>query len=394
MNRKKLYSGVLVSSALVMLTACGGSEVKPAVEEAKVKAKEVITPEKVEKAKEKAVEVIQKAKSESKPVAKVEAVKRDLDKPVAKVEAVKSDVAQSVEKAETVKAEAKPAAVKKVNASTAKLGARNPTKNRVASEKELKQKVSYARMMFMSKSSKRVAASNNEQAKAMLSDSKSKMEKAKVLLEGGDLQAAQSEIDDSMRLFNAAAIMVPSASVIAEQRKRYESLLKELSANRVTHQENFDRMVKKSGKEAGVEYDTEQVDTLIEEAAKMAVEKDYESAAATVDSANRMVNAATSDMLHDQIITYELNLDTPEGEWAYELDRYLGYEELIPVAIENKKPKKSLMFLINRNVKKGNEMAATAKETADSGDYPRAIAMILDATKEIRKALRLMGVKQ
>ncbi|VAW88595.1 hypothetical protein MNBD_GAMMA18-152 [hydrothermal vent metagenome] len=394
MNRKRFYSGVLVGSALVMLTACGGSEVKPVVEEAKVKAKEVITPEKVEKAKEKVIEAVQKIKSEPKSVAKVEAVKKDLDKPVAKVEAVKSDVAQSVEKAETVKAEVKPAAVKKVNASTAKLGARNPTKNRVASEKELKQKVSYARMMFMSKSSKRVAASNNEQAKAMLSDSKSKMEKAKVLLEGGDLQAAQSEIDDSMRLFNAAAIMVPSASVIAEQRKRYESLLKELSANRITHQENFDRMVKKSGKEAGVEYDAEQVDMLVDEAAKMAVEKDYDSAAATVDSANRMVNAATSDMLHDQIITYELNLDTPEGEWAYELDRYLGYEELIPVAMENKKPKKSLMFLINRNVKKGNEMAATAKETAASGDYPRAIAMILDATKEIRKALRLMGVKQ
>ena len=137
MNRKKFYSGVLVSSAFVMLTACGGSEVKPAIEEAKVKAKEVITPEKVEKVKEKVVEAVQKIKSEPKSVAKIEAVKKDLDKPVAKVEAVKSDVAQSVEKAETVKAEVKPAAVKKVNASTAKLGARNPTKNRVASEKEI-----------------------------------------------------------------------------------------------------------------------------------------------------------------------------------------------------------------------------------------------------------------
>ncbi len=394
MNRKRFYSGVLVSSAFVLLTACGGSEVKPIVEEAKVKAKEVITPEKVEKAKEKVVEAVQKIRSEPKPVAKVEAVKKDLDKPVAKIEAVKNNAAQSVEKANVVKTEAKTAAVEKTNSSAAKLGARNPTKNRVASEKELKQKISYSRMMFMSKSSKRVAASNNEQAKAMLTDSKSKMEKAKVLLDGGDLQAAQSEIDNSMRLFNAAAIMVPSAAVIAEQRKRYESLLKELSANRVTHQENFDRMVKKSGKEAGVEYDAEQVDTLVDEAAKMAVEKDYESAAATVDSANRMVNAATSEMLHDQIITYELNLDTPEGEWAYELNRYLGYEELIPVAIENKKPAKSLMFLVNRNVKKGKEMAAAAKETAASGDYSRAIAMVLDATKEIRKALRLMGVKQ
>ncbi|MCF6219005.1 MAG: hypothetical protein L3J62_09710 [Gammaproteobacteria bacterium] len=393
MSRNRLYSAVLIGSALAVLTACGGAEVKPMVEEGKVKAKEAvqkaITPEVIEKAEvkveEKVEELLQKAKPESKPAVKAEAVK------------VQAAVVDKVPEAVPApKAVVKPTAdaVKKSVANNVKLGARNPTKNRVASEKELKQKVSYARMMFMSKSSKRVAASNNEQAKAMLIDSKSKMERAKTLLEAGDLQAAQTNIDDSMRLFNAAAIMVPSAAVIAEQRKRYESLLKVLSANRLTHQENFDRMVKKSGKEAGIEYDVEQVDVLVEEAAKMAAEKDYDSAAATVDSANRMVIAATSEMLHDQTITYEINLDTPEGEWAYELDRYFGYEELIPVAIENKKPNKGQLFLINRNVNKGKGMAEKARKTADAGDYPRAIAMILDATKEIRKALRLMGVKQ
>ncbi len=393
MSRKRLYSVALVSSVLAVLTACGGAEVKPMVEEGKVKAKEAVqeavTPEVIEKAEvkveKKVEELLKKAKPESKPAPKEEAVK------------VKAAVADKVPEAVPApKAVVKPTvdAVKRSAATSVKLDARNPTKDRVASEKELKQKVSYARMMFMSKSSKRVAASNNEQAKAMLSDSKSKMELAKTLLEAGDLQAAQSNIDDSMRLFNAAAIMVPSAAVIAEQRKRYESTLKVLSANRVTHQENFDRMVKKSGQEAGVEYDAEQVDVLVEEAAKMAAEKDYESATATVDSANRMVISATSDMLHDQTITYELNLDTPEGEWSYELDRYLGYEELIPVAIENKKPNKGQLFLINRNVNKGKGMAETARKTAEAGDYPRAIAMILDATKEIRKALRLMGVKQ
>ncbi len=389
MSRNRLYSAVLIGSVFAALTACGGAEVKPMVEEGKVKAKEAITPEVIEKAEvkveKKVEELLQKAKPESKPAVKAAAVK------------VKAAVAEKVPEAmPTPKVVVKPTpdAVNKSVATNVKLGARNPTKNRVASEKELKQKVSYARMMFMSKSSKRVAASSNEQAKAMLSDSKSKMALAKTLLEAGDLQAAQTNIDDSMRLFNAAAIMVPSAAVIAEKRKRYENLLKELSAHQVTHQENFDRMVKKSGKEAGVEYDVEQVDFLVEEAAKMAVEKDYESAAATVNSANRMVNEATSEMLHDQTITYELNLDTPEGEWAYELDRYLGYEELIPVAIENKKPNKGQLFLINRNVNKGKGMAEKARKTAESGDYPRAISMILDATKEIRKALRLMGVKQ
>ena len=380
MKKLKPYVGVLIGSTAVLLTACGGSTaVKPTAE-----VKEAV----VEEAKVAAEPVVEKAVVELKSEVKAAVAS---PKPVVEAKPVAAPVAKP-----EVKAAAKPS-VKPVagsNSAAAKLNAPNPTANRIGSEKELKQKVSYARMMFMSKSSKRVAGSDNADAKGMLDDSKSKMERAKVALDGGDLATAQALIDDSMRLFNAASIMVPSEAVIAEQRKRYESLVKELEQSRVTHKENFDRMVKKDGKEAGIDYDAEQVEVLLVEAAKMAVEKDYDSAAATVDSANRMVNDATSTMLKDQTITYQLNIDTPEGEWAYELDRFLGYEELIPVAIENKKPNKGQMFLINRSVKKANEMADTARTTAAGGDYPKAIAQVMDATKQVRKALRMMGVKQ
>ncbi len=385
MKQKKIYSGIVVGSALVLLSACGG-EVKPEAN-AEVEKTSIAKEEKVEPA---------KVAEKKEPVKPMPTVVKPVEKKQVISEVVAPDTADPQKVAAPVKKTpvVKPAVASNTGSQAAKLNARNPTKNRIGSAKELKQKVSYSRMMFMSKSSKRVAASNNDDAKAMLTESKEKMNQARVSLDGGDLQAAQTLINDSMRMFNAAAILVPSEAVIAEQRKRYTDLVKVLEANRATHQENFDRMVKKDGKEAGVEYDAEQVDVLVHEASKLAAEKDYISAAATVDSANRMVNSATSEMLHDQTITYEINVDTPEGEWAYELDRFLGYEELIPVAMENKKPKKSMMFLINRNIKKSEKMANKARETAAAGDYPRAIAMILDATKEVRKALRLMGVKQ
>ena len=45
-------------------------------------------------------------------------------------------------------------------------------------------------------------------------------------------------------------------------------------------------------------------------------------------------------------------------------------------------------------VKKGQGMRKTAIETAKDGDFPRAIAMLQDATEEIRRALRMLGVAQ
>jgi hypothetical protein len=52
------------------------------------------------------------------------------------------------------------------------------------------------------------------------------------------------------------------------------------------------------------------------------------------------------------------------------------------------------MKLIDRSVEKGMSMRDKALEMADKGKYPVAIRMIIDATKEIRRALRIMGVKQ
>ena len=72
----------------------------------------------------------------------------------------------------------------------------------------------------------------------------------------------------------------------------------------------------------------------------------------------------------------------------------MGYEELIPVAVEQKKPKEGAKKLMETYWKKGQQMRDAAVQKAEAGEWNVAIAMLQDATKEVRRALRMVGVMQ
>ena len=153
-------------------------------------------------------------------------------------------------------------------------------------------------------------------------------------------------------------------------------------------------MLKAGGDQSAVDYDKKQVATLMDEAQKLADKNDYVNANKKLEQAQHLITAAIQKMLHSQTIVYDLNFETPQEEYEYELKRFGGYEELIPVAVEQKKPNEGTKKLMDSFVEKGQKKRDIAIETAKEGDYPRAIAMMQDATKDIRRALRMVGVMQ
>lgn len=259
---------------------------------------------------------------------------------------------------------------------------------------DLKQKIGYANLTMMSGTGKRVAASDNAQAKGMLASAKEKLDVARKELEAGNTAQALQAVDESLQMLNTAARLVPSENVLQEQQQRYDAVRKELQTARTTHKSNFDKIVAQKGGSAGVKYDDVEVGRLETEAAGLATQKRYEDATARLEKAARLVNNATSEMMDSMTIVYQLDLSTPEKEWAYEQQRYKGYEELVGVAIEEKQPNAGQLMLINRSADKGRDMAVKAKDRAAAGEYPVAIRMIRDATDEIRRALRIAGIDQ
>ncbi len=260
------------------------------------------------------------------------------------------------------------------------------------SDVELKQKLSYASMVVISKPAKRVKNSNNGEAKALFESSQNKLTEARKLQEMGDNRAAMKLVDEALRNMSLASQMVPSEGLKGEQKQRYNSVLEHLLQQEKGFKEAYDRLLQEGENVVG--YDQDEVSAYKSSAQAHADAQHYSAAITDVEQADRIVTTALNEMLDSRTVKYELNLDTPQGEYEYEHNRYLGYAELVPVAIEEKKPSAGQMMLLNNFVDKSKAMNAKGEAMAEDGNYPDAIRLMQEATKQVRKALRMLGVKQ
>ena len=256
----------------------------------------------------------------------------------------------------------------------------------------LKRKINFTKMMMLGKSAKRIDASDHPEAKENLYQAREKIALADSKLHEGDEESAAVFLSAAMSLFNGATRLVPSEGTLDKQKQMYLNRVAQLEVARLNHHRNFKRMVSANGAEAGVSYDEEQVDRLTGEAQQLAEKANYQLANERLSRAQNEVQGAIQKMMDNQEIVYKLDIDTPEKEFTYEHNKYPSYEELIPVAIERLKPPKGQQLLAKRLSDKGMTMAEEARATAKLGDYPTAIRMVQDATAQIRKSLKLLGV--
>jgi HEPN domain-containing protein len=255
------------------------------------------------------------------------------------------------------------------------------------------QKLMFADMLVNSAASNRVKASDNEQAKVEQRKAEELLAQAKVQLKAGDNQTAYTNAEQSLTLFKSAARHVPSEQEIVALKESYDELLHSIDNFKQSHEQSYKRMQKAGGSTA-VDYDKKHVAALMDEAQKLTQKNDYVAANKKLEQAQVIITTAIQQMLNSQTIVYDLNFESPQEEYEYELKRFGGYEELIPIAVEQKQPNEGTIKLMESFVEKGRNKRNIAIETAKGGDYPRAVAMLQDATKEIRRALRMVGVMQ
>lgn len=255
-------------------------------------------------------------------------------------------------------------------------------------------KLALAEMMMAGGGVKRVLASGNDEAKGMVLEAKATIEAGKKALDGGDNNGAERHTDKALKLVSKAQRLVPTKDELKEQATTYEEKLAAVGKYADSYTEQYEDTLKKRGKGATVKYDAAEVKNLVAKAKGLAVKKQYFKASENLQQAELLITSAIQKMMDKQKVVYELNLDTPEGEYKYELGRYKSYHELVPVALEQMKPSKGIQKLMDMYVKKGEDQKAAAVAKAKAGDYSVAIAMILSATKNVRLALKSAGVKQ
>lgn len=177
-----------------------------------------------------------------------------------------------------------------------------------------------------------------------------------------------------------------------QEKSEYQSRQEALNRFKEAHRRNYEHLLKEEGKLAVVSYDADLVTWLEDKAQELAQQQNYAEAARVLKRSVDLVAGPLQRMLDKHKYIVKLDISTPEKEYKYEQNQYLGYEELIPVAIRRMSPDKELLDQVNVIANKGRWMAAESEKKALAQDYPVAIRMLQDATAQIQAALRMLGV--
>ena len=270
-----------------------------------------------------------------------------------------------------------------------------PTKPpRPVSEHTVKQKISFADM-FVSQSSaaKRVGNSDNDKAKVAYTDAHDRLNKAKIALEAGDLVLALEEVDESLRSMSTAARLVPTPEQLEEQKLKFAALMEEVKVFEESYKRNVERMEKSGRTDVRDHLSYAELESTIEAAESLRDMKEISAANRLMMNLQRTITTALGKILDNQTVVYDKTFESPQEEYEYELARYLSYEELVPLAIEQKRPSKRAIELMDQFVVKGKDIYQQSKPVAEQKDYKNAILMLQGATFQIQRALRMVGVR-
>jgi tetratricopeptide (TPR) repeat protein len=285
------------------------------------------------------------------------------------------------------------AKVKAATAGSEKSSMRSRRSAAIVSESSVKQKLSYAKMVLGSGSAKRIEASGNTAAIKMLNDARSQITAAGTSFAGGKLEQSMGQIDEGLRLLTAASRQITTESEMSGV--NYKATYDELSNSLQTYEKSYKRHVdhaNKTKQPLKTTLDEAEYNRLVSAGKASADKEDYASASKSLEKAQAMIVGVLTDMLHSQTVTYDKNFETPKEEYEFELARLESYEELIPLAIEQKQPSERALELIDGFVKKAAKIKSEGKDVAAKGDYKMAIMAMQAATSNLQRALRLAGV--
>ncbi len=258
----------------------------------------------------------------------------------------------------------------------------------------VKQKIAFAEMFInQSQAAKRITGSGNPAANEMYQSAREKFLNSKDAFAKDEYEQALALVDESLRLMSDASRRVPSQTQAEAEQARFKEMMEGTRTFADSYQRNYKRLSKQKSRKDLVMLDLDEINTTISKAQQLADGDNYSEAIGLLTRTQTTLTNALTDMLDEETMSYELVFETPKEEFEYELARYESYEELIPVAIEQKRPPPGTVNLMNQFVEKAREIKDQAIPTAATGDYKTAILMLQGATSRIRRALQVVGVR-
>ena len=226
----------------------------------------------------------------------------------------------------------------------------------------------------------------------MYRQAQGKLSEAKEIAAKGDYAQAMTVVDEALRLMSDASRAAPDASQNGELRTRFAELMKGIKTFEDSYNKKVERL-SQDDRKALDQVDLKKNHEMVMQATRLADEGQYVEANKLLVKVQRTLTAALGAMLDKSTIEYDKSFTTPKEEYEYELARYQSYEELIPVAIEQKQPPARALELMDQFVAKAKEIRKQAEQEAGKENYETTIQMLQAATDHLQQALHIAGVR-
>jgi len=259
-----------------------------------------------------------------------------------------------------------------------------------AGSPRLQMKYDYAAgVLNDSASSRRIDSGNNTEAKAKLAEAREKLNTAHYAIDAGDDTAAEKLINEALRIKMAATRMAPNQPANRHLlQKRFNDTLQQVNTYLA-----WTMGYRANNPASEHPIDVAQIHHEIREAQAAAASGNLEQANKILTPLLANLLKQTDAMIGKQTLTYDQNFATLKDEHEYELARSEEYKRLVPKAIEQRLPSAGIRNLVNRFITKGDQLQEEARIKAEGGDYPSAITLLQNASKEYQRAIQTLGVR-
>ena len=263
----------------------------------------------------------------------------------------------------------------------------------VLDKDEVKQRLNFVDMYIsQSDAAKRIAASDDEAAKAKYKEAQDRLASAKSAFDSDNLQEAKTKFDEAAALMKEAAQHVPSQSALDRAKARNAELLQSVTTLEASYQQNRQALASEGGAKDLAKLDSDKIHKMLDSAKALSEAGNYDEANKILADALDEVSIALNKILANKTVSYEMKFTSPAQEYEYELARFSSYEELIPQALENFQPPQETLALTESYINKGKEKRERARADAQQKNFAAALENIKEGTEQLKTALHLLGV--
>lgn len=261
------------------------------------------------------------------------------------------------------------------------------------SREEVQQKLQLVKMLLAkSPVLERAARSDNAQIKQPAEVARTLYARASDAFGAGNLVWAGAFLDEAISLMeDAARLAEDPLQVETGERARYAELLDDVRAFQATYSDARKGLSAKDVREYDLQ--VEPTRGMIEQAQAMVRDGRYKDACEQLEKVHAVYIAALNKLFGSAALVYDTKFKSAAEEFDYELARYRGYEELLPIARAQLKPDPGTLQLSERFVQESREARDKAQKEAIRGDHQAAIVILQGATKRLQTALRTIGLE-